>query len=305
MPAHLQPKLVNTDHQTLPLESLCRQLQTELGTNARGRLAPTPSGFLHLGNVRNFVLNWLLIRALGGQVGLRIDDMDPQRSQAHYVEAIFQTLDWFGFDWDFGPQSVAEQAEFSFQKQTDVLYPIAQRLHTQGLAYACDCSRKTLQDSPTYPGLCASAQKTWQAGENALRFAAHRFGYPDDLVIWRRDGLPSYQLASVYRDQQDQINLLLRGADLLASSQFQQHLAQALGGYLANTQIWHHALLTDSHGHKLSKSTGAQPQGLANSGQSPALLFPAIAVWLDLPAPDSIRKLSELYQAFGERYFCP
>jgi glutamyl-tRNA synthetase len=254
----------------------------------RGRLAPTPSGYLHRGNIMNFLLNWLVLRITGGEVGLRIDDMDPNRTRAEYIEAIFSTLDWLGLDWDFGPQTVAEQKAFSFQTEQAGLQTLAERLLEGGLAYVCDCTRKQLQgQGALYPGHCRSLNKGWQPGINVIRLAAYKqqaIAAVDDAVIWSRDNYASYQLASVWRDERDRISLLIRGADLLDSSRFQNVLADALQltSYPQAT-VWHHPLLTDPHGHKLAKSTGAQAHPLPESGLKPSELIRQFAGWVGLP----------------------
>lgn len=265
----------------------------------RGRLAPTPSGYLHRGNILNFLLNWLVLRISGGEVGLRIDDMDPNRTRPEYIEAIFTTLDWLGLDWDFGPQTVAEQKTFSFQTEQAGLQALAETLLESGLAYACDCSRKQLQGQGAfYPGYCRTRGKEWLPGQNVLRLAAYRLqNNPtvDDAVIWSRDHYASYQLASVWRDEHDRISLLIRGADLLESSRFQQVLAQALQLFrYPQVAVWHHPLLTDDHGQKLAKSTGSQAHPLPESGLHPAELIRQFAGWIGLPE-HSVTRLGNVH----------
>ncbi|WP_178862229.1 glutamate--tRNA ligase family protein [Thiomicrorhabdus cannonii] len=303
IPPHLTLHTANGEEASL--NALFSNLPNQ--TPWRGRLAPTPSGYLHRGNIMNFLLNWLVLRISGGEVGLRIDDMDPTRSRPEYIEAIFTTLDWLGLDWDFGPQTVAEQKKFSFQTEQAGLQTLAESLLEKGLAYACDCTRKQLQgQGPTYPGHCRNLNKPWQPGINTLRLAAYKLAHPqnwpqktqqaglsarlpnmppvDDTVIWSRDNYASYQLASVWRDEHDRISLLIRGADLLDSSRFQNVLAQALQlKHYPQTAVWHHPLLTDDHGHKLAKSTGSQAHPLPESGLHPAELIRQFAGWIGLP----------------------
>lgn len=279
----------------LPLEGLAplsvKALLERLRASSRpprGRLAPTPSGYLHRGNILNFLLNWLVLRIAGGEVGLRIDDMDPNRTRPEYIEAIFTTLDWLGLDWDFGPQSVTEQKTFSFQTEQAGLRTLAETLLESGLAYVCDCTRKQLHGQGAfYPGHCRTLGKVWQPGANVIRLAAYKqqaIAAVDDAVIWSRDNYASYQLASVWRDERDGISLLIRGADLLESSRFQQVLAQALQlAHYPQVTVWHHPLLTDPHGHKLAKSTGAQAHPLPESGLHPAELIREFARWIGLP----------------------
>lgn len=116
-----------------------------------GRLAPSPTGFLHLGNAWAFLLAWLSVRSQNGILILRNEDLDPQRSRAEYLTALIEDLHWLGLDWDFGPASKNNknneiEAEFFFQSQRLGLYElIVQYLLSQGLAYECFCSRKEVR----------------------------------------------------------------------------------------------------------------------------------------------------------------
>lgn len=296
---YLPPPLLlhATNGQALSLNSLLQNRPQ--AARWRGRLAPTPSGYLHRGNIMNFLLNWLVLRITGGEVGLRIDDMDPNRTRPEYIEAIFSTLDWLGLDWDFGPQTVAEQKAFSFQTEQARLQTLAERLLEGGLAYVCDCTRKQLQgQGALYPGHCRSLNKGWQPGINVIRLAAYKkraIAAVDDAVIWSRDNYASYQLASVWRDEHDRISLLIRGADLLDSSRFQNVLAYALQlQHYPQTAVWHHPLLTDPHGHKLAKSTGAQAHPLPESGLNPSELIRQFAGWVGLPQ-QTVQRLGTLH----------
>lgn len=251
-------------------------------------MAPTPSGYLHQGNLFNFILTWVSLKWLGGTVGLRIDDIDPNRSRAGYIESIFKTLDWLGLDWAFGPQTVAEQAAFSFQNQQGELEALAKDLFERKQAFACDCSRKQLRESGAgfaYPGICRHQNKNWEPGKNVLRLAtpASADNPMGETVIWSRDNYASYQLASVRQDHQDRINLLIRGEDLHPSSQFQQKLAAALQiDNFNRIFFYHHPLLTGSHGEKLSKSSGSQAHPLYESGLNPADLIKQTAAFINL-----------------------
>lgn len=296
--------LQNELHVSKSLKAVYLQLSKSKNILWRGRLAPTPSGYLHSGNLHNFLLNWLLLRALGGEVGLRIDDMDLTRSRPEYIEAIFQTLDWLGLDWDFGPQTVAEQRQVSFSFVQPDLRKLTEQLLTENKAYACNCSRKDLHAHDIYPGFCRNLQREWRAGETAIRFAADKqsnAAFADDWVIWRRDDLAGYHLGSVFKDQQDQVNLIIRGADLIDSSRFQTVLAESLQfSDFSQAQIWHHPLIEHPQGGKLSKSAGAQGQPIYQSGLYPKQIIQQCAIWLGLPeiVIAKIKTASELLDVF-------
>jgi glutamyl-tRNA synthetase len=286
------------------LPVLYQQLTMQQDKMWRGRLAPTPSGYLHSGNLMNFLLNWLLLRSVNGEIGLRIDDMDLTRSRPQYVEAIFQTLDWLGLDWDFGPQTVAEQETFSFVNFQLPLRQLSERLLDNGQAYACGCSRKELLNYSVYPGFCRERQNEWLPKKSALRFAAKAESneqFADDWVIWRRDDLAGYHLGSVWQDQQDQINLILRGADLIESSRFQKVLAKSLDfSEFTAAQIWHHPLIEHPQGGKLSKSAGAQAEPIFQSGLSAKMVIQQCANWLSLTDSrvDKLGTATELLDSF-------
>ncbi|BBP46397.1 glutamyl-Q tRNA(Asp) synthetase [Thiosulfatimonas sediminis] len=296
--------LQNSAQDAMGLSALYHTLAAQMHDQWRGRLAPTPSGYLHRGNVMNFLLNWLLLRSLNGEVGLRIDDMDLTRSRPEYIEAIFKTLDWLGLDWDFGPQTVAEQRQVSFSFVQPDLRKLTEQLLTENKAYACNCSRKELQAHNIYPGFCRNLQREWRAGETAIRFAADKQSnaeFADDWVIWRRDDLAGYHLGSVFQDQQDQVNLIIRGADLIDSSRFQTVLAKSLQfSDFSQAQIWHHPLIEHPQGGKLSKSAGAQSTPIYSSGLSVAEIIQQCVRWLGLSERHALRiqTASELLDVF-------
>src|SRR5690606_41991801 len=112
------------------------------------RIAPTPSGLLHLGNAWSFTLTWLAARAAGGHVWLRIDDLDAARAQDEYLEDIFASLRWLGLDWDAGPRDLADfEAAHSPQSRLDRFRATVDILKGNGRAYACSCTRSQLRAS--------------------------------------------------------------------------------------------------------------------------------------------------------------
>ena len=234
------------------------------------RLAPTPSGFLHAGNIMNFELTAELARAESLQLALRIDDSDAGRYRREYVDDIFDTLQRLGIEWQVGPQDPADfEAHWSQQLRTE--YYRAEVARAQGLdTYACTCSRSVVTSTPTggCPGGCRRADLPLSPGISALRLhvpigtcvevSGHVIDLAEamgDFVVWRRDDLPSYQIVSVIEDRDLGTTHIVRGEDLLASSAAQIHIAQALrADNVARATFIHHPLVRDADGHKLSKS---------------------------------------------------
>lgn len=233
------------------------------------RIAPTPSGYLHLGNIINFILTRTYARAHGGVLLLRIDDMDEARSKKEFIEDIFTQLDWLGFDFDAGPSSVGEQLQkHSFKYKKHSYKKQLQTLLDQNAAYACGCSRKQLRPyGNLYPGFCRDAGHQLRAGKSAARIRlpeekivlggrelhpAKEYG---DFVLWRKDDLPAYHFASLLFDAEAGVDTLIRGEDLLFSSAVQLQLAKVMGKQrFLQSRFYHHPLLRDPKGGKFSKS---------------------------------------------------
>ncbi|MEL6731316.1 MAG: glutamate--tRNA ligase family protein [Bacteroidota bacterium] len=244
------------------------------------RLAPTPSGFLHIGNALNFILTWVLTRKAGGELWLRIDDLDEIRSRTAYIEDIFRTLDWLGIDWDKGPFSVGEHIQSHRQSQRIERYLTAiGKLNQNSHTFACDCSRKMIlaaHPQGLYTGVCYEKGLTYAQGHTSFRMKtmyAQLVTWQDgwqgkrsvnlhaqmrDFVIRRKDGIPAYQIASLVDDLEMGVNLIVRGKDLILSTAAQLFLADQLRTpSFAQIDFYHHPLLTDAQGKKLSKSEGA------------------------------------------------
>ena len=246
------------------------------GQTLVSRIAPTPSGFLHVGNAVNFLITSWLVREHGGKLLLRIDDMDAPRMRTEYVDDIFRSLDWLGIEIDDGPSGTTDFVDnFSMRHKTDY-YRAELDLLIQGdtATYACTCSRKTIaahSNTGRYPGFCLDSAHSLQTHDSALRIhvptgtrvAVGGQSIPldetlGDFAVWRKAGLPAYQLASVVEDRDAGVNLVVRGSDLLESSAAQLFLAPGLGAKtLAEATFVHHELLTSATGKKLSKSRGA------------------------------------------------
>jgi glutamyl-tRNA synthetase len=243
----------------------------------RSRIAPTPSGYLHAGNAINFVLTWLSTRAKNGALLLRIDDSDAPRVKKEYLDDIFNTLDWLGLDWDEGPQSPDDHREhYSQHLRKDLYESHIRNLINSGLVFACNCSRKDFQSNAAYSCKCRQNGIPFNTVDSALRiytpeksiitfsdiqglsYRINLFDVMRDFVIKRRDGIAAYQVVSVADDNYFDINLIIRGQDLINSTAAQLYLAQVCSNTkFEQTEFYHHSLLKDKDGKKLSKSAGS------------------------------------------------
>jgi glutamyl/glutaminyl-tRNA synthetase len=252
-------------------------------TGYRGRLAPSPTGLLHLGHACTFWTAYERARQHGGTLVLRNEDLDPQRSKPEYVEAMIEDLRWLGIEWDEGPDVGGPSGPYSQSECRDRYLETWRRLRDGGFVYPCLCSRKDLaqaasaphdlDDEPLYPGTCrcrsgeACEYETpigvnWRLrvpdGETItfddLRqgsrkyVAGHDFG---DFVVWRRDDVPAYQLAVVADDAAMGISEVVRGVDLVKSTARQILLQRALK--LKTPAYYHCDLLRDENGVRLAK----------------------------------------------------
>lgn len=251
----------------------------------RGRLAPSPTGLLHLGHASTFLTADARVREAGGTLVLRNEDLDTQRSRPTFYAAMLEDLAWLGIRWQEGPDMGGPHAPYS-QSERREHYLVAWRaLLEGGFIYPCRCSRKDLaqavsapQDNdgeePMYPGTCrpllGAVQKepASPAGVNwrfrvpdgeAIEFDDGHFGRQrfvagcdfGDFLIWRRDNVPAYQLACVVDDAAMGITEVVRGADLLKSTARQILLYGALG--LTPPEWYHCPLITDANGQRLAK----------------------------------------------------
>ena len=222
----------------------------------RGRLAPSPTGYMHLGNAWAFLLAWLAARSAAGQVVLRIEDIDPQRSRPEYAAALIEDLTWLGLDWDFGPDKPEPAANAPLgpfeQSQRGGHYAAAiAEFERAGLTYPCFCTRKELRSlagaphvddaGAPYPGTCrhlspAQQEAMLAAGRRPclrLRCPAEPITFTDavlgeqsytladcggDFALRRSDGVMAYQLAVAVDDALMGINQVVRGRDILIST---------------------------------------------------------------------------------------
>ena len=263
------------------------------------RLAPTPSGYLHLGNAVNFVLTWLLTRQAGGRLHLRIDDLDRARLRRPYLDNIFRVIDWLGLDYDHGPSGPDDfLRHYSQLLHLPDYNAVLRRLAQQpGLVQASTRSRTSPIDTPVAleargvawraqvpAGTTVTLRDGWQ-GETAVALAT----LMPDFVIRKKDGVAAYQVASIADDLRLGTTLIVRGLDLQASTAAQlwlaAHLSETAAFNARCVQFHHHDLLTDATGRKLSKSRQATGEtGILGAAGGPAVVYRAVAVLLGLPA---------------------
>jgi glutamyl/glutaminyl-tRNA synthetase len=265
----------------------------------RGRLAPSPTGLLHLGHARTFSIAARRARQHGGALILRNEDLDPQRCRAEFVAAMYQDLRWLGIEWSEGPDCGGPYTPYAQSERRPHYLEAWQQLRDGGWIYPCTCSRKDLaaaatapndsDDEPVYPGRCRSRTDgaTFEAPQGVnWRFrvaegetvsftdlhlgpqtfvAGKDFG---DFVLWRRDDVPAYQLAVAVDDALMGITEVVRGADLLKSTARQILLLRALG--LALPAYYHCELVRDTAGLRMAKRhDAASIRYLRESGRTP------------------------------------
>ena len=245
------------------------------------RLAPTPSGYLHLGNAVNFVLTWLLTRQASGTLHLRIDDLDRARLRPAYLDNIFRVIDWLGLDYDHGPTGPGDALRHHSQLLHLPTYnTLLRRLAQQpGLVYASHRSR-------TAPVAAIVPRDTPGAAWWARVPPGQQMA---DFVIRKKDGVAAYQLASVADDLRLGTTLIVRGQDLQPSTAMQLWLAAQLpetaAFHASRIRFVHHALLLDAAGQKLAKSQQHPlDAGVLGAAAGPRQVYEAVAQLMGLPA---------------------
>jgi glutamyl-tRNA synthetase len=269
----------------------------------RGRLAPSPTGWLHLGHARTFWTAQQRAVAAGGALVLRNEDLDARRFRLEFVDAMMEDLRWFGFQWQEGPDCGGPFGPYS-QSERGHLYRAAwEKLRQSGWIYPCRCSHQDVlralqaphagEEEPVYPGTCRPKtgfpfKTTDGKGANwrfcvpdgeKIAFTDGFFGSQEflagrdfgDFVVWRRDAVPSYQLAVVVDDAAMKITEVVRGADLLLSTARQLLLYRALE--LTPPAFYHCPLVTDESGVRLAKRHDALSlRSLRAKGMTPQQL---------------------------------
>ena len=291
---------------------------------ADGRFAPSPSGPLHLGNLRTALLAWCFARSRGGRFALRVEDLDPQRSRREHEAAILADLAAIGIDWDGEPSRQSEQLERH--------HAAFARLRDDGRLYRCWCTRAEIREAlaaphgggeRAYPGTCrrlpaserrrrerSGVPSAWRLDAHAaeVRFtdlhAGERSAVVDDFVLWREGppalnhrGLPSYNLAVVVDDGAERVGQIVRGDDLLETTPRQILLAQSLG--LTVPSYAHVPLVLGADRQRLAKRHGAVTLGdrLAR-GESIGQIVEWLASSAGLASAGSVLSADDVLAAF-------
>ena len=287
-------------------------------STATGRYAPSPTGTLHLGNLRTALLAWLFARSQGAAFLLRIDDLDRSRARPGIAEQQLGDLAALGLDWD-GP--VVRQSE-----RLDLYAAALDELEADGRLYPCYCTRTEIREAASaphgpaaggsYPGTCRELSAAQRAerersgrppalrvrSESAVvvfcdRLLGERRDSVDDLVVRRNDGVPAYNLAVVVDDAAQAVGEVVRGADLLETTARQLHLGALLG--LPAASYAHVPLVLGSDGARLAKRHGAVTLAdRATAGESPLAVRSELAASVGLAQPGEHPALGELLERF-------
>ena len=279
-----------------------------------GRFAPTPSGRMHLGNVFSALMAWLSVKSRGGEMVLRMEDLDTQRTSLEYGEILRQDLQWLGLLWD---------RETAPQSQRSAVYDrYFERLLEEDLLYPCYCTRSQLHsvNAPhlsdgtyVYPGTCRDLTKEQRAAFH--RNPAWRVRVPDrlwrledkiqghyesnlsrdcgDMVVRRADGVYVYQLAVTVDDGEAGITEVVRGSDLLSSAPRQMYLQELFG--FPHPEYAHVPMLLSPDGRRLSKRDRDMDIGAIRQKMSPEALLGLLgctAGLLPTAAPISAKELA-------------
>ncbi len=285
-----------------------------------GRFAPSPTGRMHAGNIFAALLAWLIVRASGGEMVLRIEDLDPERSKPHFADAVQRDLEALGLTWDRGPfwqHDRTEAYEAAFETIVDACG-----------AYPCFCTRADLAvasaphlgDKHVYRGTCRSlsaeeVRERRGAGEVPairLRVPHERIAFDDiicgsygqmldeecgDFIVRRKDGAFAYQLAVGVDDAAQGVTSVTRGVDLLSSTPQQVFLQRALG--LPEPVYAHLPLLVSEGGRRLSKRDGdASLDGMLARFGHPAGIIGHIAWIAGLQGEDAPATPEQLLEGF-------
>ena len=291
------------------------------------RLAPSPTGALHLGNARTFLVNYLLARQRHWRILMRMEDLDSPRVKPWAAQQALDDLQWLSIAWD---STVTNQSD-----RGDAYRNALDELVESGAAYPCVCSRKDIQQAgaaphrddhiTVYPGSCrgkyaSAAQAEQQTGRPAawrvrvdavpVVFDDHIAGRCEtnlgetcgDFVVFRNEGLAGYQLAVVVDDAHQGVDAIVRGDDLLDSAARQIHLRRLLG-LGPEPEYWHVPLVTGTDGRRLAKRHGdTRLSHYRQMGVSPRRILGLLGFWCGLadePREMDMPELMEIFDSSG------
>ncbi len=280
--------------------------------NSQTRIAPTPSGWLHIGNLCSFLLTRMWADHARAQLLLRIDDLDSDRTRDIYVEDIFNQLKWAEIKWELGPSNSEDHRSIFSQQWSFEFYQAVledRQKKYPDLFFVCQCSRKDKAQGKVCE--CRSGNFALQTHQNALMLDLKSlkgkniqimnffgvlsevpFGFAsDEIPIIRREGIFSYHWVSLNEDRKHRINFIIRGKDLWESTLLQLGIEQMLfpeEPSFAKAGFLHHPVLTGPDGHKLSKSESSQSlMELRNQGFSKLHLYRIFADFVGARPPES------------------
>jgi len=286
------------------------------------RFAPSPTGYLHVGNVRTALVNWLLARRHGGTFILRMDDTDAERSTDEFADGIREDLTWLGLTWDRTFRQIDRQprydAEFERLKSIGRLYPCYETPEelglkrkaqlTRGLPPKYDRAALRLTDAekaayeadgrrPHWRFLLQDGDIAWEdAVRGPVRFQAQNL---TDPVLVREDGRPLYTFSSCVDDVDEGVTHIIRGEDHLSNTAVQQQVLAALGGDISNITFAHLSLLTGAAGEGLSKREGSLAIRDLRADGVEAMAINSLLARLGTPDPvEAVTSLEALAQTF-------
>ncbi len=298
----------------------------------RVRFAPSPTGYLHVGGARTALFNWLFAKAIGGSFILRIEDTDRTRYNEEALHDLIRDLKWLGLNWDEGIEVGGEYGPYQQSDRLDLYKKCAEELVEKGEAYYCFCSSERLQEVRAkqeaekaphfgYDGACRNLNieesrekiangepyvirlKTPESGETTFKdYLRGSISYQnevlDDLVLFKRDGYPTYHLASVVDDHHMKISHVLRGDEWIASTPKHALLYDAFGW--DRPEFVHLPVILSATGGKLSKRKGAASVGdYKELGYLPETLFNFLALLGWSPGDDREKMtLEEMISSF-------
>ncbi len=268
--------------------------------NYRGRIAPTPSGWLHLGHASTFKIAWERARQAGGTIIYRTEDLDPARYREEYDTGAKEDLRWWGLDWDEGPDCGGPFGPYQQSLKLDVFRLALEQLKSTGLVYPSSHSRREIaaenpvlspvNGDPLFPPalrpqkmeLDTCAEVNWRfriPDGRTIHFIDNRLGPQSfvagtdfgDFIVWKKDNWPAYELGVVVDDHAMQITEVVRGEDILVSTVKQLLIYEALGW---QPPEWYHCplIIDPETGYRMSKTHKSKSlRALREAGMTPGL----------------------------------